>query len=284
MLDVQTFLGIFVFVSFLLAFGIEWFSGRIKRGPRPGRDLLFTLTGLMSQGIISGAMIGTLAGYIVVQFWGGDMAGSLSHIAFWKAFLVIFITEELLHYWIHRYAHEWRWLWKIHRTHHSAQQLNVGVVYRYNIFWVMMLPQSWIGAFAVYLGQTEAFAAAILTTFITNLLTHSNFRWDLWLRRKMPWTESLWWVLERVITLPDTHHAHHAYGKNSHPNGNYAVTLFLFDRLFGTAKIPNSEQEKYGLPISPRLHWAEELMWPLVRKPLLPKAASKPASSVPADL
>jgi sterol desaturase/sphingolipid hydroxylase (fatty acid hydroxylase superfamily) len=69
-----------------------------------------------------------------MQLWGGDMAGSLSHIAFWKVFLFIFFTEELLHYWIHRYAHEWRWLWKIHRTHHSAQQLNVGVVYRYNIF------------------------------------------------------------------------------------------------------------------------------------------------------
>ena len=278
MIDVQTFLGIFVLVGFLIAFGIEWFGGRIKQGARPGRDFLFTLTGMFSQGIVSGALIGALAGYTVILLWGGDMAGSFSHIAFWKAFLVIFFVEELLHYWIHRYAHEWRWLWKIHRTHHSAQQLNVGVVYRYNIFWVMMLPQSWIGAFAIYLGQAEAFGAAILTTFITNLLTHSNYRWDLWLRRKIPWSEPIWWVIERVITLPDTHHAHHAYGKDAHPNGNYAVTLFIYDIIFGTAKIPNCKQVKYGLPISPRLHWAEELMWPLIRRPLLPKAVVTPAS------
>jgi sterol desaturase/sphingolipid hydroxylase (fatty acid hydroxylase superfamily) len=91
------------------------------------------------------------------------------------------------------------------------------------------------------------------------------------LREKFPRTEPLWRVLERYITLPDTHHAHHAYGKGAHPNGNYAVTLFVFDRWFGTAKIPNQRQRQFGLPISKRLHWAEELLWPLVRKPLLPK-------------
>ena len=188
----------------------------------------------------------------------------------------------MLHYWIHRYAHEWRWLWKIHRTHHSAQQLNVGVVYRYNIFWVMLLPQSWVGAFAFYLGLGEAYAAAVMVTFLTNVLTHTNYRWDLWLRQRMPWSEPLWWLIERVITLPDTHHAHHAYGKGAHPNGNYAVTLFIYDVVFGTAKIPNRKQENFGLPISPRLHWAEELLWPLVRKPLLPRTVKAETPSGPA--
>ena len=269
-MDAQTFLGTFVFGVFILAFAIEWLGGRIGQAPRPGRDLLFTLSGMFSQTVISGAAIGAIAGYVAMQIWDGA-AGSLAHITFWKAFLFIFITEELVHYWIHRYAHEWRWLWKIHRTHHSAQQLNTGVIYRYNVFWVMLLPQSWMGAFAIYLGQADAYVAAIMITFITNVLTHSNYRWDLWLREKMPWSQPLWWVLERVITLPDTHHAHHAYGKSAHPNGNYAVTLFIFDIMFGTAKIPNSKQQHYGLPISSRLHWAEELLWPLVRKPLLPK-------------
>lgn len=277
-LNINIILGVFVFGVFTLAFGLEWTSGRVQRGPRPLRDILFTLVGLLSQGFISGAVIGSLAGYIVIQFWG-DYAGSLSHISFLAAFVFILFTEEMAHYWLHRYAHEWRWLWKIHRTHHSAQQLNVGVIYRYNIFWVMILPQSWMGAFAIYFGQAHAFAAAIMVTFFTNVLTHSNFRWDLWLRKKMPWSEPLWYVIERLITLPDTHHAHHAYGKTANPNGNYAVTLFLFDVIFGTAKIPNSKQENYGLPISPRLHWGEELFWPVVRKPLLPKPAKVEAEA-----
>ena len=84
----------------------------------------------------------------------------------------------------------------------------------------------------------------------------------------------MWRVLEYVVTLPDAHHAHHAYGKGAHPNGNYAITIFAFDHLFGTAKIVNQRQTQYGLPIAKRLHWGEELFWPLVRKPLLPKPAS----------
>jgi len=275
-------LGLVFLGLYLLAFAVEVCSGRLRHSPRPGRDLLFTLTGVLSHVVITGALIGSLAGLAVAAVWGGESAGSLAYIPFWLAFAVIFFGEEMLHYWIHRFAHEWRWLWKIHRTHHSAQQLNVGVIYRYNVFWVALLPQAWVGAFAVYLGQADAFAAAISVAFVTNVLTHTNLRWDLWLRRKMPWSEPLWWVMERVITLPDTHHAHHAYGKGAHPNGNYAVTLFIYDIIFGTAYIPNRRQTQYGLPIAERLHWAEELFWPLVQKPLLPKPVlSKPVASIP---
>lgn len=275
-METTTLLGIIVVTGFGLSFGLELAGGRIKNAQRPGRDALFTLFGLLSQGIISGAMIGAAAGFLIATLWPGN-AGAFSHISFWIVFPLIFFGEEMLHYWIHRYAHEWRWLWKIHRTHHSAQDMNAGVIYRYNIFWVMILPQSWIGAFATYLGQVDAFAVAVLITFFVNVLTHSSYRWDLALREKMPWSEPFWKVFERIITLPDTHHAHHSYGKTAHPNGNYAVTLFIYDIIFGTAKIPNQKQKVFGLPISSRLHWAEELFWPLIKKPLLPKpTASKP--------
>ncbi len=49
------------------------------------------------------------------------------------------------------------------------------------------------------------------------------------------------------------------------------MTIFLYDIIFGTARLPVKRQVKFGLPISPRLPWAEELLWPLARRPLLPK-------------
>lgn len=263
-----------IFSSFLFVYTLEFVTGRIPASPRPGRDALFTLVGLLSQGVLAGAVVGTLAGFTARHFLPGG-AGALSGVSFLAAFLLIFFLQEFMHYWLHRYAHEWRWLWKVHRTHHSAQQLNAGVLYRYNVFWVLMLPQTWVGAFATYYGQHDAYVLAVMLTYFNNLLTHTNYRWDLWLREKTPWAAPLWRVIERTITLPDAHHAHHAYGKTAHPNGNYAVTLFLFDRMFGTAKIPNSRQDMYGLPISSRLHWAEELFWPVIRRPLLPKKAAR---------
>ncbi len=267
--------GVIVLGSFLVLLLVEWFGGQLWRSPRPWRDLGFMLFGMFSNLLLAGAAIGAFTGWLVVQLWP-DHAGSLAGVSFWIAFPVIFVTEEMAHYWLHRASHQSRWLWKIHRTHHSAQHLNVSVVYRYNFFWVFMLPQTWMGAFAVYFGQAPAYITAVLITFFVNLTTHSSYRWDLWLRERTPRPlRGLWWVIERVVTLPDTHHAHHAYGRESHPNGNYAVTIFLFDVLFGTAKIPHARQTRYGLPISPRLHWAEELLWPVVRKPLLPKPARK---------
>tara|TARA_R100000900_G_scaffold47653_1_gene38398 strand:- start:86575 stop:87420 length:846 start_codon:yes stop_codon:yes gene_type:complete len=280
MTDMES-IGLIVLFTFLALWLIELIGGRLRRSPRPRRDFGFMLFGMFSNLVLAGAAIGSLTGWLVIQLWPHG-ANSLAFVPFWLAFPVIFVAEEMAHYWLHRASHQARWLWKIHRTHHSAQDLNVAVVYRYNFFWVFLLPQTWMGAFAVYFGQSTAYFTAILITFFVNLATHSSFRWDLWLRERTPaFLQPTWWVIERIITLPDTHHAHHAYGRGAHPNGNYAVTLFLFDVIFGTAKIPNRRQEHYGLPISPRLHWAEELFWPLVRKPLLPKpgpAQPKPAA------
>lgn len=269
-LDPKEATGVVISVGFFVMYFIEMAAGRIFSTRRPLRDTFFTLAGMSAHVFLSGPIIGLAAGWVVLQIWPSE-SGALAHIGFWPAFAALFFADEFLHYWLHRYAHEWRWLWKIPRTHHTAMNMNVGVAFRYNIFWVLLLPQAWLSAFALYVGQGEALMAALLITFFVNVLTHASFRWDLALRRRFPWSEGFWFVLEHLVTLPDTHHAHHAYGKSAHPNGNYAVTVFLFDVLFGTAKFPRQEQATFGLPISSRLHWAEELFWPIVRKPLLPR-------------
>ncbi|ROS05469.1 sterol desaturase/sphingolipid hydroxylase (fatty acid hydroxylase superfamily) [Sinobacterium caligoides] len=269
--DIEITLGVTVLTTFVLIYSAELFSGHIRRAQRPLRDAVFSLFGLIGQPMVSGVIVGGIAGHLAAQ-WFPSHSNSLQGISFWLLCPLLFVGMELAHYTIHRYAHEWRWLWKIHRTHHSGLDMNSGLLYRYNLFWIFLLPQPWVGAFASYSGCYESFAIAVFITYIINVLTHTAFRWDLYLRTKAPWSEPLWWVLERTITLPDTHHAHHSYGRNAHPNGNYAVSLFLFDVVFGTAKIPNTRQKLFGLPIARRLHWAEEIFWPVVRKPLLPKA------------
>jgi sterol desaturase/sphingolipid hydroxylase (fatty acid hydroxylase superfamily) len=275
-MEYEKLAGIIVAISFIVFYAFELIGGKIQSSTRPLRDIGFTLIGILSQSFFAAAVVGTAMGYILITLLPSN-ADSLSTTSVWLAFPILFFANELMHYWLHRKAHEWRWLWKIHRTHHSAQDLNTGVLYRYNIFWVLLLPHTWTGTAAVYLGLGLPFLAAVLTTYFINVLTHTSYRWDLWLRENFPMTEPLWKIIEQIITLPDAHHAHHAYGKSAHPNGNYAISLFIFDTLFGTAKIPNSRQKQYGLPISPRLHWAEELFWPVVKKPLLAKPVVDPS-------
>ncbi len=263
----ETLIGVVVFVAFVLAYGIELVAGRLLRTKRPLRDFLFVLVGMVAQSTLSGLVVAGTVGLLLAALLP-EGAGRLAGLPFWPSFLVYWILVELMHYWLHRWSHEKKWFWKLHRTHHTAMDMNVGVVFRYNVFWTMVLPQAWLGVAAVYSGMGQAFAAATLTTFFVNLLTHTSFRWDLWLRERFPATEPAWRVVEHIVTLPDTHHAHHAYGATGHMNGNYAVTIFAFDTLFGTARIPNTRQTKFGLATACRLHWADELFWPVIRKPM----------------
>jgi sterol desaturase/sphingolipid hydroxylase (fatty acid hydroxylase superfamily) len=205
-------------------------------------------------------------------------ANRFAGASFWLVFPVYFVVEEFCHYWLHRWSHEKRWLWKLHRTHHSATQLNTLVLYRYNIFWTALLPQAWFGAVALHLGLVDVFIASTLITFTVNVLTHTSYRWDLALRR-IPIMNPLLNALEKVVTLPDTHHAHHGLGRHAHARGNYAVTIFLFDVLLGTAKIPRARQERFGLPAN--FDWREELFWPLVRKGII-RAPKKTGAADPA--
>lgn len=269
--------------GFILVFLTELLSGKFKGVSRPWRDGGFMLAGLTAHAAMSTPLIGFLAGMLAIYLLP-NQTGALADTNFWLAFGVIFFTQELMHYWLHRLTHEKEWLWKLHRTHHTAENMNTGVIWRYNVFWTLCLPQVWMLPFAIYLGLGLPCVLAGMVTFFGNMLTHTAFRWDLWLRKKMPWSEPAWKIIERVITLPDTHHAHHAWGPGSHLNGNYATTLFIFDTVFGTAKIPNREQKRIGLPKGRNINWAEELFWPVIRKPEAPstnktkKAQSKAAA------
>ena len=264
---------IIMIASFSLVILAELIAGTIQRAHRTARDILFGVAAFFTQPILTGVIAAGIGAWIMRMVFPGQ-ADSLADISPWLVFALVFPLNEYAHYWVHRLAHEKRWLWKFHRTHHSGMDMNATLIYRYNLFWPLLIPQTWIGTAVMYLGHTEAYLLAAMITYLVNVSTHVSFRWDLALRERFPRTEPLWRVIECVFTLPDAHQAHHAWGSDkAHPNGNYAVTLFIYDILHGTAKLPHDRQDKFGLPISPRLHWAEELLWPVVKKPLLPKQA-----------
>lgn len=275
-MNIEQQLGLFILALFSVAYTFELARGRIQRSRQPGRDALFSVAGLLAQAGLSGPVLGALSGWLLIGLLP-ESAGSWSHWPFWPAFVGFILLEDFLHYWLHRYAHEWRWLWKLHRTHHSGTAMNVGLVFRYNVFWTLLLPQSWIAGLLVYMGLLEVYFAITAVTFGVNVVTHMSSRWDLWLWNRVPASRRLWSVLSRIITTPDTHHAHHGMGRASHSRGNYAVVFFLWDTLFGTGKIPRAEQTRIGLPHSGRLHWAEELFWPLIKKPVAPRTMESTA-------
>ena len=76
------------------------------------------------------------------------------------------------------------------------------------------------------------------------------------------------WVVERTISTPATHSAHHGkHGDDgvTHYKGNFGNLLFFWDVLFGTAKITRRYPAKLGVENLPPTSVGEQLIWPLIR-------------------
>jgi sterol desaturase/sphingolipid hydroxylase (fatty acid hydroxylase superfamily) len=200
---------------------------------------------------------------LALPAWRGILAGTDPILAF----IAVFFATEFAFYWVHRWAHEAQgkrhsWLWKLHRTHHSGKYMNVTVTLRVNPFWSFVVSTPWVLAVATYLGLGQAAGYTILIIYGWNLITHAHFRWDDAIRRHRTLGPGFR-ALEHILVSPGMHHSHHGYGKDGGNFRNYAVTLALWDWMFGTLYIPDGRPWKYGVP-GPNPPWSEEVLFPLV--------------------
>jgi sterol desaturase/sphingolipid hydroxylase (fatty acid hydroxylase superfamily) len=157
------------------------------------------------------------------------------------------------------------WLYNLHRAHHNARYMSVRLVYRNNIIYYAMMPSIWFAAVLIYLGLGWFYAGYLIVKMLVVIGAHSDVRWDEPLYR-IGWLSPLMWVVERTISTPATHHAHH--GRHSqdpatHYKGNYGNLLFLWDVLFGTAKITRTYPKQFGVENLPDATLGQQLLWPI---------------------
>ncbi len=99
---------------------------------------------------------------------------------------------------------------------------------------------------------------------------HSAVRWDEPLYR-VRWLRPLAWFLERTVSTPAMHWAHHALTNDDrigHYVGNFGNLLFFWDVLFGTAKITRRSPVAVGLPDDQAFgkeRWSIEVFYPLLQ-------------------
>ena len=226
------------------------------------------------------------AGLLIVASWlllalFPTGAGFMADLPFLPVFLAYVLFEEYAHYWVHRWAHEWSWLWRFHKPHHTPKELNLTVAYRENWAWFIFVPNAWLGAILVWGGQAEAAMLGAAIKGSSEWMVHSAVRWDLALQKNRL-TRPIMWVLERVITLPDTHHVHHGIGRYGNAMGNYGSFLFMYDLMHGTGTIPHHVQDGFALPKGVKVEpWYEQLWWPFLRKAGAADLRITPADQTP---
>ena len=191
--------------------------------------------------------------------------GALSGIGFLPALALFLVFEDMMQYWWHRASHSFSWLYNLHRAHHNARYMSVRLVYRNNIIYYAMMPSLWFAGALVYLGLGWFYAGYLIVKMLVIIGAHSDVAWDAPLYR-IKWLSPVMWLVERTISTPATHHAHHGRHLSDpavHYKGNYGNLLFFWDVLFGTARITRTYPISYGVENLPDATLGQQLLWPV---------------------
>lgn len=177
----------------LAVFGVSLLIGRLWAMALPAWSL------------VDGAALGT---------WGGALAGILVY--------------ELAHYWYHRAAHAWSWLWRLgHQMHHSAESLDAFGAYYLHPLDAALFTTWAVAVFYPLLGLAPE-AGAIASAFLAfnAAFQHANIRTPRW--------------LGFLVQRPESHGVHHGIHRDNYSD------LPLWDIVFGTFRNPAAAEPRAG--------------------------------------
>ena len=140
----------------------------------------------------------------VALFWGELLDGysmlDSSSLGITGGAIVGVLVYEFLHYWYHRVAHNWNWLWLAgHQMHHSAESLDAfGANYLHPFDAAMFTTWGALVFFPLLGLVPEAGALASLFLVFNAMYQHANINTPHW--------------LGYVIQRPESHAIHHGRG------------------------------------------------------------------------
>ena len=152
-------------------------------------------------------------------------------IPVWAMWVVTFILIDLVFYIYHRMSHRVRFLWAIHMSHHSSEEMNFAVSFR----------QAWLGPVSkipffmtlplMGLDPTMIAIAGVVST-LWGIVGHTQI-----INKLGP--------IEWIFNTPSHHRVHHG-SNEQYIDKNYGNLFIIWDRFFGTFE-PEKETVKYGL-------------------------------------
>lgn len=154
----------------------------------------------------------------------------------WRYWVILFIAEDFMYYWLHRADHHCRLFWATHVTHHSSEKFNFTVGFRSSVMeplyrFMYFIPLALLG----FKPLDIAFVYA--ATQIWGILVHTEKI------NKLGW-------LEYILVTPSHHRVHHA-SNPKYLDKNMGMFLIIWDKLFGSfqPELPeeNYQPLKYGL-------------------------------------
>lgn len=253
--------------AFILALGIvEFLFGLYDHDRWDGNEKLTDLVCFAFPLIVVRPFF-TYFGLKVLPFLLPGLKNTFAWVPFWWGFFILCVADDLTQYWYHRLHHQLPWLWRFHRTHHSAPYMGMSMASRQNAFYTIFFSQIYVTSALVYLGLGPAALIVHAVKSVITTLAHSSICWDKTFY-KYRILHPVAWVLERVISTPATHHAHHASTTDDgigYYKGNFGNMFFLWDVMFGTALISRKYPDRYGISHYQRDQWYAQFLWPVFK-------------------
>jgi len=257
----------FIPLTVLLVLGmLEALGGLYLEDKRTRNDFTIELISLATlPTLIQPAIFLLVLAYM--QYYFPELQSGFIGSAIGWQILAFLVLDDMTQYWWHRLSHSHRGLWKLHRPHHVVEEMGVLVTYRNATLYYALMPGIWFSALLVYLGMGMGYLVYLPVKLVVILLAHSETKWDRVLY-KYRFLSPLAWIVERTISTPSTHFAHHGLTAEdgvSHPNGNYGNLLFIWDVIFGTAKITRQYPSRFGAWNQIKEPWYVQLLFPFIK-------------------
>ena len=193
-------------------------------------DTLCTIVLLLGNIIVAFAIKGSVLAFHIYlyQFRAFDF---VNQIPIWALWIITFISIDLVFYVYHRMSHRIRFLWAIHLSHHSSEEMNFAVSFR----------QAWFGP----ISKIPFFMILPLLGFDPTIIAVAGVISTLWGIVGHTQVIGKLGPLELIFNTPSHHRVHHGSNKQ-YIDKNYGNLLIIWDRMFGTFE-PEGEEVKFGL-------------------------------------
>ncbi|MEE9403463.1 MAG: sterol desaturase family protein [Algisphaera sp.] len=252
----------------LLCFALErfwpWRKTQPALRPQLGQDLIW----LILNGHYVGIAISAVTVYLGAKLAPGFFEHMESYhlLSTWPLaaqILVFFILKDFFEWCVHNLLHRNRYLWELHKLHHSIVDMD------------------WIGSFRFHWGEVVVYHTL---TYLPLVIMGVDGRVILWIAIFATLIGHLnhsnlnitWGPLRYIFNSPRMHIWHHEHELTpAHPSGvNFGISLSLWDWLLGTAHwpdlqhAPTQQPEKlgfHGLNHYPK-SFVARLFYPLTRR------------------
>jgi sterol desaturase/sphingolipid hydroxylase (fatty acid hydroxylase superfamily) len=184
-----------------------------------------TLTSLVMGGgnLVEGMVLGFVS--FAAFTWAHQFAPIKLEAQAWGwngwVFVACFVLDDLRYYWFHRYSHEIRWFWGSHVNHHTSQHYNLSTALRQT--WSYTLTVGFVFRLPLVLLGFDP----LMLAFVGGV----NLVYQYWIHTELIHRMPRWF--EAVFNTPSHHRVHHAVNPR-YLDANYAGTLIVWDKLFGT--------------------------------------------------